>query len=382
MKPGYENCTNPSMVFVTPLRIGIKNLWKFSLQLVFLKARLIFRCSLFRWIPCILMLLSMSMTSCWLNDTTINEVKNHLQNSFNIKDLVLLKYFLDIEVAHSKEGFVISQRKYTLDILEDCGMTACKPSNFPMEKNLKLRKDDDSEEVNATHYRRLVGRLLYLTVTRPGITFAVNQLSQFLCNPWKTHLDKLHRVLRYLKATPGQGFFLLSFGSLHLITYCDASWLSCRTTRRSCTWYFISLGGSPVSWRTKKQTVVSRSSAEAKYKSMASTVCEVLWLRWLLQDLDADQNGPTRLMCDNETARHIAANPIYHERTKDVEMNCYFVHERIHSGEVKTVAIKTNSQTAYIFTKALGHKSSSFSAASWVFMTYTIQFEREYWDWK
>lgn len=90
------------------------------------------------------------------------------------------------------------------------------------------------------------------------------------------------------------------------------------------TGYFIDIGGSPVSWRTKKQSVVARSSAEAEYRAMASSVCEIIWLRWLLCDLGAKQSDATVLMCDNNVARHIAANPVYHERTKHVEMDCYF----------------------------------------------------------
>ncbi|KAI3723909.1 hypothetical protein L2E82_35671 [Cichorium intybus] len=284
----------------------------------------------------------------------IEEVKTNLQNKFSIKNMGPLKYFLGIEVARSPKGFVISQRKYTLDILKDCHAHDCRPSTFPMEQNLRLEKEDASPEVDESKYRRLVGRLLYLTVTRPDITFSVNQLSQFINKPRQSHMDAALRVLRYLKATPGQGLFLPAEGNLILEAYCDASWLSCHSTRRSCTGYFISIGGSPVSWRTQKQSVVARSSAEAEYRSMASTICEVLWLRWLLCDLDAVQEDATALMCDNEAARHIAVNPVYHERTKHVEMDCYFVRERVASGEIKTVAIKSEEQPADIFTKALG----------------------------
>ncbi|KAL7587641.1 hypothetical protein Lser_V15G38703 [Lactuca serriola] len=262
------------------------------------------------------------------DDKRLNEVKAYLQTQFSIKDLGLLKYFLGIGVARSAEGFVISQRKYTLDILKDSRIEGSHPSSFPMEQNLKLHKDDDSSEVDASRYRRLVGRLLYLTVTHPGITFSVNQLSQFLAKPRKTHMDAAYRVLRYLKTTPGQGLFLPSSGNLELMAYCDASWLSCPSTRKSCTSYFISLGGSPISWRTKKQSVVARSSAEAEYRSMANTVCEVVWLRWLLQDFDATQKGPTPLMCDNDAARHIVVNPVYHERTKHVEMDLSNIYLR------------------------------------------------------
>ncbi|KAJ9540013.1 hypothetical protein OSB04_026519 [Centaurea solstitialis] len=288
------------------------------------------------------------------DDVAISRVKAFLDSCFSIKDLGTLKYFLGIEVARSAEGIVLSQRKYTLDILEESGMQGSRPSAFPMDQNLKLLANDDTPEVNAAQYRRLIGRLLYLTVTRPDITFAVNLLSQFLSRPRQSHLDAATRVLRYLKLTAGQGIFLPSGGDLTLEAYCDADWGGCALTRRSSSGYFISLGGSPISWRTKKQSVVARSSAEAEYRAMATTVCEVLWLRWLLRDMRATQQGPTPLHCDNQAACHIANNPVYHERTKHVEMDCYFVREHVEMKDIETRPISTTHQVADVFTKALG----------------------------
>ncbi|CAH9129521.1 unnamed protein product [Cuscuta epithymum] len=289
------------------------------------------------------------------NDSShISTVKGYLDATFSIKDLGKLKYFLGIEVARSPEGFVLSQRKYTLDILEESGFLAGRPSLFPMEQNLKLRPDDGSPLIDASLYRRLIGRLLYLTVTRPDIVYSVSQLSQFLSSPRQTHLDAAIRVLRYLKQTPGQGIFLSSDSDITLTGYCDADWAGCSFTRRSSTGYFITLGASPISWRTKKQSVVSRSSAEAEYRAMAVTVSEILWLRWLLRDLTVHQQHPTLLYCDNQAARHIALNPVFHERTKHVEMDCYFVRERVASNEIRPKFISTENQVADIFTKALG----------------------------
>lgn len=135
-------------------------------------------------------------------------------------------------------------------------------------------------------------------------------------------------MLLYLKTTPGQGSFLPKNGDLTLTTYCDSDWLSCPFTRRSKTCYFISLGGAPVSWKTNKQTMVSRSSAEAKYRAIASTVSELLWLRWLLTDLEALRSGPTTLYCDNQATRHIANNLAFHERTKHVDRIVFFIREQ------------------------------------------------------
>ncbi|CAH9088499.1 unnamed protein product [Cuscuta europaea] len=245
-------------------------------------------------------------------------------------------------------------------ILARSGLLASRPCSFPMEQNLKLRPDDDSPLVDAFSYRRLIGRLLYLTVTRPDIVYSVSQLSQFLTNPRHTHLDAAIRVPHYLKQTPGQGIFLSSDNDYTLKGYCDADWAECSFTRRSSTGYFITLGNSPISWRTKKQYVVSRSSAEAEYRAIAVTISEILWLCWLLQHLIVPQMGPTSLYCDNQAARHIALSPVFHERTKYFEIDRFFVRERVTSNEIQPCSISTANQVADIFTKALGTNRFQF----------------------
>ncbi|CAL1389558.1 unnamed protein product [Linum trigynum] len=283
----------------------------------------------------------------------INRVKGFLHEKFTIKDLGTLKYFLGIEVARSSRGIVLNQRKYVLDILANTGLEAVRPSPTPVEQQHHLGRDASPPAVDPGAYRRLVGRLLYLTVTRPDITYAVNLLSQAMQAPTKAHEDAAVRVLRYLKSTPGRGLFFPASTPLILTAYCDADWGGCPLTRRSTTGYYIRLGASPISWRTKKQNVVARSSAEAEYRAMASTVSEVLWLRWLLRDLGISSSGPTPLFCDNQAALHIAANPVFHERTKHVEMDCHFVRERVQSRDIAPQKIATADQPADLFTKGL-----------------------------
>ncbi|GJT30999.1 putative RNA-directed DNA polymerase [Tanacetum coccineum] len=152
----------------------------------------------------------------------IESTKNDLDKRFSIKDLGILKYFLGIEVTQTSKGMVLSQRKYTLDILEDCGFQGCHPSSFPIEPNLKLDKGKTEPKVDSSRYRRMVGRLLYLQATRPNITYVVNVLSQFVADPRQSHLEAAHRVLRYLKATPRQGVLLPNDGGYNLKAYCDS----------------------------------------------------------------------------------------------------------------------------------------------------------------
>ncbi|XP_019159689.1 PREDICTED: uncharacterized protein LOC109156296 [Ipomoea nil] len=138
----------------------------------------------------------------------IHTLKAFLDDKFGIKDLGSIKFFLGIEVTRTPHGLVLSQRKYALDILAESGLEGCRPSAFPIEQNHKLRANCDGALVDASRYRRLVGRLLYLTVTRPDITYAVNILSQFVSTPRQEHMDAAYRLLRYLKNAPGQGILL------------------------------------------------------------------------------------------------------------------------------------------------------------------------------
>ncbi|KAI5333442.1 hypothetical protein L3X38_023573 [Prunus dulcis] len=223
-----------------------------------------------------------------------------------------------------------------------------------MEQNLKLNNEDGELLHNPETYRRLVGRLIYLTITRPDIVHTVHILSQFMQSPRTTHKDAADRLLHYLKGTPGQGILLSSSNNFQLRAYCDSNWASCPMTRRSTTGYFVLLGESPISWKTKKQDTVSRSSAEAEYRAMAMATCELQWLRYLLYDLGLSHTTPSLLYCDNQAALYIAANPVYHERTKNIEIDCHVVREKIQNGSLRTAYIPSTEKLADVFTKSLG----------------------------
>ncbi|KAK2380974.1 hypothetical protein QL285_068619 [Trifolium repens] len=181
------------------------------------------------------------------NETAINDLKKFLNSCFKIKDLGMLKYFLGIEVARSKAGITIRQRKFTLDILEEAGLLGAKPAIVPMERDLVLTENGSEALKDPSRYRRLLGKLIYLTISRPEITYSVNTLSQFMQEPKVHHMKAAHRLLQYLKAAPGQGLLFPSDNSLDLVGYCDVDWTRCPTTRRSVTGYCIYFLERPIS---------------------------------------------------------------------------------------------------------------------------------------
>lgn len=294
------------------------------------------------------------------NATLISSFKSYLNRCFHMKDLGALKYFLGIEVSRGKQGIYLSQRKYALDIISECGLLGSKPVDSPIEQYHNLACDDGDFFTDPAKYRRLVGRLVYLVVTRPEMSYTVHILAQFLQQPRQKHWEAAIRAVRYLKSAPGQGVLISTKNDLSLSAYCDADWAACPLTRRSLTGYIIMLGDSIVSWKTKKQPTVSRSSAEAEYQSMAMTYSELKWTIALLDSLGIKRLKPVPFHCDNKAALHIAANPVFHERTKHIEVDCHFVRDGVMDDIIATQHIGTNEQLADLLTKPLGRQQLKY----------------------
>ena len=283
----------------------------------------------------------------------LEAMKNKLSKEFEIKDLGEMKYFLAMEVARSKKGIFISQRKYILDLLKDTGMSECCPMDTPIDPNKKLGDIQQGTLVDVQQYQRLVGRLIYLSHTRPDIAFAVSMVSQFMHRPYKENLEAAYRILRYLKSSPGKGLLFKKGDNRSVEAFTDADWAGSITDRKSTSGYCTYVWGNLVTWRSKKQNVVARSSVEAEYRAMANGVCEILWIRRVLHELKLKVSYPMKLFCDNKAAISIAHNPVQHDRTKHIEVDRHFIKENLEMGVICIPFVKSEDQIANILTKGL-----------------------------
>ncbi|KAM0019556.1 putative RNA-directed DNA polymerase [Helianthus debilis subsp. tardiflorus] len=290
------------------------------------------------------------------SESEVLNVKQVLSVNFQIKDLGILKYFLGIEVLYSDDGLCLTQRKYCLELLDEFGYLGVKPVNTPIEqshvlagkldKNLDLVKD-------VTSFQKLIGKLIYLSITRPDISYAVQFLSQFMHAPNSGHLEIALRLLKYLKLSPGKGVMFKRANEFSVKGYVDSDWAKCLATRKSVTGFCIFLGNCLVSWKSKKQSVVARSTAEAEYRALCSATCEIMWILNILKELNVSYDLPVKLCCDSQSAISIALNPVFHERTKHFEIDLHFLREKIADGVVTPEKVATEFQLADLFTKGL-----------------------------
>ena len=240
-----------------------------------------------------------------------------------------------------------------MDLLARADMSACKPISTPMPCKGRHLSHNSELFSDPSKFRSLVGGLQYLTFTRPDIAYSVNHVCQFMQSPTVAHFQLVKRLLWYVQGIAHFGMKILTESTLDLYGFFDADWAGCPTTRRSTTGFCTFLGSNCISWSAKKQATVARSSAEAKYRSMASTAAEITWLSFLLRDLGIPQPQVPILHCDNLSALYMSVNPILHARTKHIELDYHYIRERVALGALLTRFVSSSNQLANIFTKPL-----------------------------
>eukprot|EP00253_Pinus_taeda_P013051 PITA_13051 len=253
----------------------------------------------------------------------IEHCKRDLATEFEMKDIGLMHYFLGLEVWQEEGHFFLGQGKYIVDILSRFHMEDCRPMSTPMITNWKKLHASDSELVDPTLYRKLIGSLMYLVNTRPDICFAVNTMSQ-LC-------VSLGRFIGWLQNT-----------------FCG-----CAFDRKSTSGCCFGLGSAVVSWFSRKQQSVALISAEAEYMAASLASCEAIWLRKMLFGLFGQPLRPSVIYCDNQSCIKITENPVFHDRSKHIGIRYHFIRDYVQKGVVKLEYISTDEQVADILTKAL-----------------------------
>ncbi|KAI3496112.1 hypothetical protein L1887_38462 [Cichorium endivia] len=282
----------------------------------------------------------------------LQQIISSLRSEFAMTDLGSLNYFLGIAVTRDSHGMFLSQHKYATEILERANMLNCKPARTPADTSAKF--DGTGPPVSdPTLYRSLAGALQYLTFTRPDITYAVQQVCLYMHDPREPHFTALKRILRYIRGTLDHGLQLYVSPARGLIAYSDADWAGCPSTRRSTSGYCVFLGQNLLSWSSKRQGTISRSSAEAEYRGVANAVAETCWLRNLLHELLYPPLSATLVYCDNVSAVYLSTNPVQHQRTKHIEIDLHFVRDKVAMGQVRVLHVPSSSQYADIFTKGL-----------------------------
>ena len=302
----------------------------------------------------------------------ITEVKEMLKKQYEMKDLGRIQKYLGIEFVLSKEGIIMHQSTYADQIICGAGLSNSKPAYTPLPPGIELITDMGSPPTDPTEYGHYVGQLKFLSQTRLDIAQAVSLVSRFMHAPQSMHLEAVKHLLRYVNTTSNFGIHYYRNGPRQLTGYTDSDWATSKDGRRSVGGYLFQFAGGPITWQSKRQPTVSRSSTEAEYKALSDGAQEAVYLRRLLDELqvttttivpvsckekevtDSLPMTKTILHCDNQGAIKLAKNPVFHARTKHIEVHYHFVRERVLGGEISVQYLPTECQPADLLTKSLG----------------------------
>ncbi|GKD00660.1 putative ribonuclease H-like domain-containing protein [Tanacetum coccineum] len=267
-----------------------------------------------------------------------DEFEQIMHNRFQMSSMGELTFFLGLQVKQKEDGIFISQDKYVGEILKKFGFSSIRTASTPMETNKALTKDEDGEDVDVHLYRSMIGSLMYLTSSRPDIMFSVCACSRFQVQPKVSHLNAVKRIFRYLKGQPKLGLWYPKDSPLILEAFSDSDYAGASLDRKSTTGGCQFLCSRLISWQCKKQTVVANSTTEAEYI--------------------------TKIHVDNESAICVVKNPVYHSKTKHIEIRHHFIRDSYEKRLIEMVKIHTDNNVADLLTKAFDVSRFNFLVAS------------------
>ena len=287
----------------------------------------------------------------------MDEVKGQLSNEFDVKDLGELKYILGVSVIqnHEDNSIWIGQPTYTMNIIDKFGLKDAKSVATPVVVGTKLTKAKEGDEIfDIELYQSAVGSLQYLSMmTRPDITFAVSNVAKYCSKPTQEHWVAVKRIFRYLNGTPDYGLLYNSGNSAECIGFSDSDWAGDSDDRKSTSGYVFQINGTAITWRSRKQSCVALSTAEAEYVALSQAAQEAVWLRQLNFDLKGEQSKPTTVYEDNQAAISLSKNPTSHGKSKHIEIKYHYIREQIQKKQIELKYCDTNNMIADMLTKGL-----------------------------
>lgn len=283
----------------------------------------------------------------------INNFKESMKRNFDMTDLGKMRYFLGVEILQREEGIYICQRKFAKEVLERFEMSTCNGVNNPIVPGVKLSKKGGGAVLDTTLYKQMIGSLMYLTVTRPDLTFVVCLASRYMENPTEAHFQVLKRVLRYVKGTTELGIMYKRGGNKGFHAYTDSDYAGDLDDRKSTSGYVFMLAGGAVSWSSKKQSIVALSTTEAEYIAAVSCATQGVWMARVLDKIGESLEECITIKCDNSSTIQLSKNPIHHGRSKHIEVRFHYLRELTGEGKVKLIHCGTQDQLADIMTKPL-----------------------------
>ena len=284
---------------------------------------------------------------------------------FDIKDLGEINHYLGMKITRSQGGIKIDQTTYANDVVKrfERYLTSNldKKYNTPMEREFKITKNDFNEMTEAQRkyagkfpYQNVIGALLYLAInTRPDLSYPVGVLARHCVSTSFKACQAVVRVLTYLRCTPQIGIEY-SGDKLNLHAFSDSDWAGDLDSRKSTTGYVLLAAGGPIAWSSKLQPTIAASSMEAEYMAAFNAIQECVRVKGVMDEIGFDLDGPITLLMDSKSAICLANNPMYHKRSKHIDIKYHWIREKVgEDGVVQLIHVGTNDMVADILTKPL-----------------------------